>query len=182
MSKNRLRHIAPLLALMILGLSAMLPGCSVVGCLENQSSVPLAGFYSYTTGSAITVDSIWVYGVGARGDSMLNTSLRASTVYLPFRSEMQTTSFAFRYLQHNLDYPELIDTITFEYTSMPRFVSEECGAMYFYEITGMSHTSHLIDSVAVTDSLINNFDIQRIKIFFRTAEPDSYSSSTSLPL
>lgn len=182
MTGKFLRHLLPLLTAFTLGLAVVLPGCSTVGCLENQSSVPLAGFYSSTTLSSITVDSIWVYGVGARGDSMLNTSLQASTVYLPFRSDMPSTSFAFRYLQQGLDDTSLIDTITFEYNSLPRFVSEECGAMYFYEITQVSHTTHLIDSVAVTDSLINNYDTQRIEIFFRTAESDSCSSSNTLSL
>lgn len=175
-----LRHLFPIVTAASLALTFLLPGCNTVGCLENQSSVPLAGFYSYSTGSAISVDSIKVYGIGAPGDSMLNTSVRASTVYLPFRADYASTSFAFRYLQSSLDYPQLIDTITFDYTSEPRFVSEECGAMYFYRITKMSHTTHLIDSVSVIDSLINNFDTERIKIFFRTSSPADYSKTSIL--
>ncbi|MCH5319424.1 MAG: hypothetical protein J1E38_06920 [Paramuribaculum sp.] len=167
-----LRHIIPFIGVAVLAISAILPACNTVGCLENQSSVPLAGFYSSTTGGKISVDSIWVYGIGAPGDSMLNTSLRASTVYLPFRAEQPSTSFAIRYLQSDLNFPALIDTIKFSYDSEPRFVSEECGAMFFYHITGISYTTHLIDSVAVIDSLINNFDTERIKIFYRTAEPN----------
>lgn len=167
-----LRYFLPAFILSCGVLSILLPSCNTVGCLENQSSVPLAGFYSNVSQAKIMVDSIWVYGVGAPGDSMLNTSVRASSVYLPFRGDKPSTSFAFRYLQRGLDYPELIDTITFDYESEPRFVSEECGAMFFYRITKMSHTTHLIDSVAITDSLINNFDTERIKVFFRTSETD----------
>ncbi len=44
--------------------------------------------------------------------------------------------------------------------------------MYRYYITEMTHTTHLIDSVAITDSLVTNLDVERIKIFFRTANPD----------
>ena len=40
--------------------------------------------------------------------------------------------------------------------------------MYRYTITRLSYTQHLIDSVAVTDSLVTNTDIKRLKIYFRT--------------
>lgn len=151
--------------------ASTIPSCNTVGCLENQSSIPQAGFYSSTTDKAISVDSIKIYGIGAPGDSALNSSINASSVYLPFRSDKPSTSFAFRYLSSYLNRPELIDTLTFDYDSEPRFVSEECGAMFFYRITKLSYTTHLIDSVAILDSLINNLDIQRIRVYFRTAEP-----------
>lgn len=44
--------------------------------------------------------------------------------------------------------------------------------MYHYLITSFTYTRHLIDSVAVTDSLITNIDIESIQIFFRTSDPD----------
>ena len=43
--------------------------------------------------------------------------------------------------------------------------------MYHYRITAYTYTTHLIDSVAVTDSLITNIDRETIQIYFRTAEP-----------
>lgn len=146
--------------------------CNSTGCLENQSSIPLAGFYSSGTEERVVIDSIKVYGLGAPGDSSLTASIRASQVYLPLRSSAEATSFCFRYLQKDLDCPELIDTLTLEYDSEPRFVSEECGAMYFYHVRRMSYTRHLIDSVAMPDSLINNVDIERLKIYFLTQEVD----------
>lgn len=177
-----LKYCFPISFILIFPLAVLLPSCNTSGCMENQSSIPLAGFYSYTTGQAISVDSVKVYGVDAPNDSMLNMSLRStSTVYLPFRADKTSTSFAFRYMQKDLDFPQLIDTITFTYESEPRFVSEECGAMFFYQITGMKYTTHLIDSVGIADSLINNFDIERIRIFFRTSEPDT-NTETGLSL
>ncbi|MDE6651000.1 MAG: hypothetical protein K2K08_01175 [Paramuribaculum sp.] len=146
--------------------------CNTVGCMQNQSSIPLAGFYDGSTDKKISLDSITVFGIGAPNDSSLISTRTASMVYLPFRSDNTSTSFCFRYLAKHLDHPELNDTISFTYTSQPKFVSEECGAMYFYTITGVRYTTHLIDSVAVTDSLINNLDTERIKIFFRVAHEE----------
>lgn len=166
-----LKYITALLPVLIVW------SCNTTGCLQNQSSVPLAGFYNSADDKTIGIDSLSVYGVGAPNDSSLITTKVASRVYLPFRSESSSTSFCFRYLAKALDYPRLNDTITFTYTSEPKFVSEECGAMYFYTITGVTYTTHLIESVEVTDSLINNTDIEKIRIYFRVAEDDDEEDS-----
>ncbi|MCC8070628.1 MAG: DUF6452 family protein [Bacteroidales bacterium] len=148
-------------------------GCNTSGCLENQNSIPLAGFYSSSTLTAISIDSVAIGGVGAPRDSLLSTGATAiSQLYLPFRATDSSTSYFFRYISQGLNYDFLVDTITFTYDTHLYFASEECGAMYRYYITEMTHTTHLIDSVAITDSLVTNLDVERIKIFFRTANPD----------
>lgn len=158
---------------MLVVLASLAGGCSTDGCLNNQNSLPLAGFYSSSTGLAISVDSVDIGGVDAPHDSLLHaTGVPASEIYLPFRSATNVTSFYFHYTQHNLSSPEFNDTITFRYDSEPFFASEECGAMYRFRIKNVVYTRHLIDSVGVTDSLITNVDLQRIKIFLRTASPD----------
>lgn len=147
-------------------------GCNTSGCLENRNSIPLAGFYSYGTGDAIAIDSLAVGGIGAPGDSLLLAPGRASQqVYLPLRSSATETAFFIAYEQRDLRSTPP-DTITLTYSSEPRFVSEDCGAMYYYRLRRVGHTRHLIDSVGVADSLITNTDIERLRIYFRTAEPD----------
>lgn len=147
--------------------------CSTDGCLDNQNSLPLAGFYSSVTGQPIAIDSIDIGGVGAPHDSLLHaTGVTISEIYLPFRSTSPTTSFYFHYTQKQLDAPEFNDTIFFRYNSEPYFASEECGAMYRFSIKEVRYTTHIIDSVAITDSVITNADAQRIMIFMRTREAD----------
>ncbi len=148
----------------------LLTSCSSTGCLENQSSLPLAGFYSSRTQEGIAIDSLQVWGVGAPGDSMLVDGVARNT-YLPLRSSMEIASFCFHYDQKELSSPLLNDTITLSYSSQPRFVSEECGAMYFYEIKTLHHTCHLIDSVVLVQPEVNNIDRETMRIYFRTAEP-----------
>lgn len=150
-----------------------LASCSNVGCTENQNSIPLAGFYSMSTQEAVVPDSLAVGGVGAPSDTLLlGPNSHASQVYLPFRATASETEFYFQYKQKALDYPWLVDTIRFTYTATPYFASEDCGAMYHYLITSFSYTTHLIDSVAVTDSLITNLDRETIRIYFHTAETE----------
>lgn len=148
--------------------------CSATGCTDNQNSLPLAGFYSMGDGSKITPDSIAIEGIGAPDDSLLlSPGTRVSELYLPFRSTRPSTSFCIQYREQALNYPQLYDTLTFDYDAIPYFASEECGAMYHYKVTRFSYTRHLVDSVAVTDSLITNVDRETIQIYFRTATAES---------
>lgn len=147
--------------------------CNTTGCLDNQSAVPLAGFYD-SEGGAISLTGIEISGVGVPGDSVLvEPGSSVAKVYLPMRSTRESTAWCIHYTQEGLDNPALNDTISFGYTSEPYFASLECGAMYYYHIKEMRYTTHLIDSVAITDSLITNVDIERIHIYFRTSNSDT---------
>lgn len=155
----------------VVALMLALAACNTAGCYDNQNSIPLAKFYSYQTKNAISVDSISLGGVGAPNDSLLLDNASAvSQVYLPLRSTQSATSYFIHYEQKALNDPRLNDTITFHYTSIPYFESEECGAMFRYDITSYDYTRHLIDSVGLVDRLITNADIERIRIYFRTNE------------
>lgn len=169
---GRLRHI--LIAIVSAALLWGVFSCNTAGCLENRSSLPLAGFYSYSTGEQIAIDSIAITGIGSSSGEPINDFPSAlSSLYLPMRSTEQSTSWEIAYKRHSILDGTLCDTISFDYSSMPYFASEECGVIYKYRIERMSYTHYLIDSIAITDSLISNTDVERIKIFFRTAEPDA---------
>lgn len=151
-------------------LAVTLAGCNTSGCLDNQSSVPLAGFYD-AEGRAVSIDSLAVYGVGAPGDSILYYGDGPlSEAYLPLRAAATRVQWCLRYMQAALDRPALIDTLTFTYRAVTYFASEQCGAMYRYHVSSLAHTSHLIDSVALADSVITNVPSQQIKIYFRTSQ------------
>lgn len=158
-----------LIKIFLVTIAAGIYSCTSDGCLDNQSSIPLAGFYSAETNEIATLDSIEIYGIGATGDSLL-TTIGTSTqqAYLPFRSTIDSTCFCVHYGYTDLSSASINDTICFNYNSTPYFASEECGAMYNYKITSVQYTRHIIDSIAIIDSLINNADIERIKIYFRT--------------
>lgn len=148
-------------------------GCSTSGCTENQNSLPLAGFYSMATKRAVSVSRLSVMGVGAPGDSLLyGPNATVSQIYLPLRSTASTTSFALTFGVNAADSQEetVTDVITFDYESSPWFASEECGAMYRYRITSLSYTTAVIDSVGITDSLITNLDIEKIRIYVKDGQ------------
>lgn len=142
--------------------------CSSDGCTNNRNSIPMAGFYDYASRESLTVSGLGVSGVGAPNDSLLlDPSKSAHQVYLPFRGANDRAEF-------RLTHGAFSDHIEFRYEAYPYFDGEECGAMWRYRITDVSWSGLLVDSVAVTDSLITNIERERIMIFITvpTAEEE----------
>lgn len=164
------KYNTPVVVMTALLFAIMLHGCNTTGCMDNRSSLPIAGFYSYENGAAISIDSISVGGIGAPNDSLLLApGTQAQQVYLPFSSETDKVQFEIGYAWK---YAPPGDILTFEYETIPYFVSEECGAMYRYRITRFDYTTNLLDSVAVADSLITNVERVNIKLYYRTETAD----------
>jgi hypothetical protein len=164
-----LKTIAPIGALLLLLCMAALPSCNNLGCLDNRSSIPLAGFYASNTDpvSSIAIDSISVYGLHQPADSMLLDSATAvSRLYLPLRSTDNSTQYVIRYLQHDLSSARYNDTITFVYQSYPYFESIDCGAMYRYRIDTCMYTRNILDSVGMVRTEIDNKEFESIRIFY----------------
>ncbi len=153
-------------------LSPLMWGCNSTGCLENRSSIPKAGFYN-SEGHQISLDSVTITGVGVEGGEPINRiGSSISSISLPMRSTMDKTTWEFGYKWKYLADGTLTDTLSFDYNSTPYFASEECGVIYRYHITKMHHTTNLIDSIILVDSLITNIDTEQIKIYFRTQTTD----------
>ena len=161
-----LKHSILLLAVILLiGVAA----CnSDEGCEGNTSSMPLAGFYSSQTKKAITIDSLTVFGVGVPNDSLLLDTAQASQTYLPLDIEKTQARFVIRYDQQQLAALKLADTITIDYSPRPYFHSEECGAMYYFDVKGYRTTNVLIDSMQIITPVFDNTTAETIKIYFRT--------------
>lgn len=156
----------------------LLGGCSNNECYENHSALPLATFYDAATAQPVTLQRVEIYGIGAPGDSILYPPSNLGQAYLPFRLWQDTTAYVFAYVGMVGDsiaseHPELVptDTLTFVYRPREWFVSPACGAMYFYDMDTVTHTSTLVDSVAF-NKVITNENVSNIKLFFteRTAE------------
>lgn len=153
--------------------AALLGSCNSTGCTENRNAIPQAEFFSAGNEDAISLDSLEIVGVNAPRDSVLSApGTQVSKIYLPMRPTADVTAWSFAYRWKALDDPRLNDTITFAYTTIPYFTSEECGATYRYHIDRMDYTRRLIDSVAVVDSMITNVDKVYIRIFFKVSDAD----------
>ena len=172
---KRLIYLPVLMLLSALAVVLMLPlsGCNTSGCTDNHSALPQMGFYNAYTKAPLTLDSLELWGVGAPGDSMLiKSGDKVQKLYFPLRYDSGYTAFCFHYdyKEQGLDNPEYNDTLRLWYTTQPYFASEECGAYYIYHITDIRYTRHIIDSIAVVDSVISNVDMERFGVYFRVSE------------
>ena len=153
----------------------LITGCSGNECYDNHSAIPLAAFFNSASKQPVTLNKIEIYGIGAPGDSLLYTPQNMSQAYLPFRIWEDTTSYVIAYAENVPDsiatkYPELLpsDTVTFIYTPTEWFSSPGCGAMYYFKMKEVKHSSFLLDSVSY-DEIITNENIVNVKMFFREA-------------
>ncbi len=148
---------------------AMAVSCAGDGCTSGSSSTPRAGFYASATGDAVSIDSISVYGVGVPGDSMLlKCAAKATQTYLPLRISQNSTAYVIHYDQKALSDTRYNDTLTLHYEATPHFESTECDVFYYFDITSLTCTNHLIDSVKLVYSHVNNIDAETMKIYFKT--------------
>ena len=158
---NKLTHIA----LTLIAACTLLAACNNGGCYENGSSLPLASFY--VGPKQATVTGLTVMGIGVPGDSLLADNAAMKEMYLPLRANATTTSYHIgRWVTINNVRTELKDTITFEYEAVPFFHSEECGAMYNFDIRGLHHTTRGIDSIVMITNTITNLPAPSMKIYF----------------
>ncbi len=148
------------LAIVLMGLM----GSCTKTCMENASSMGIVKFYNSATKATCTWDSTTVYGIGAPGDSVLVNKKSTSGVSLPMRINSDTVRYVFKFYT-NTDFN---DTLTIAYKSEPHFASEECGAVYYYNISEYKCTNHSIDSLIFTTMRFTNSDIEKIKLYLNT--------------
>lgn len=161
------RHISLVVA--IAAVLGFLGGCVADECLDNQNTLPLAGFYNSSNPKKdYTVRSIEVFGLGAPGDSvLLRPGSSAKQVQLPFRISEPTTTYVFSYGTSDYPAPDANDTITFRYKAEPFFVSSACGVSYRFHIEAIDYTTHAIDSVRCPGGVITNEARTNINIYFK---------------
>lgn len=161
-------------------LTVVAVGCNSTGCIDNQSALPLAGFYDYATLSTKVIYNVSIGAIGAPNDSLLlDSSSSAQTLYMPFNLESDETAFVVRYHISGLDNPAMYDTLRFTYNRVPFFASDDCGVMYKYDVTDLTTTHHHIDSVAMPYTAITQVDVESIQIFFGDLTPITTDDDTT---
>lgn len=143
----------------------LMASCSSKECYDNQSSIPLAGFYSSTDpAQAVSVDSLEVYAIGVPGDSVLLKPTAASVkqLALPFNLEAEYTDYVFVNARTHV-----ADTVRFRYKSIPWFASEACGVVYRFEMEKIGWSGGLIDSVTCPEGVITNRPVENIRVYFK---------------
>jgi hypothetical protein len=152
-----LKKIPLILLLFVL---AAYPCCEGEGvCTQSVLSQVNAGFYGWDGEQEIGVfvNGFTLYGEGK--DSLLYDSLNTVTRFsFPMDMNAQSSTLI-------LQADSLVDTMVISYHVAPVLVSFECGFTNTFEISGLSHTRHLIDSIVMIKKVANLDDEENLKIF-----------------
>jgi hypothetical protein len=122
--------------------------------------VMTAGYHTLQNDSivSITIDSVWVKGVGI--DSILyNNTQSVSQLSLPLQENKSISQFVIR---NGTTY----DTLTCYHTNIKQFISLECGCEVNFQLDSVKTTNHLIKSVQIVQKNVTNLPIENIQIFF----------------
>jgi hypothetical protein len=136
------------------------PSCEEGGvCTQSVLSVVNAGFYGLDGEQEIDVlvNNFTLHGEGK--DSLLYDHKNSVTRF-SFPMDMNALSSTMILLADSL-----VDTLIINYAVVPVLVSYECGFTNTFEMSGLSYTRHLIDSVALINNVAHVDDEENLKIF-----------------
>lgn len=141
---------------------AMLSGCGDGSCYDNGSAVPMARFYASGTTTQLSANGLTVTAIGAPGDSLLVNNETVSDLHLPLRAGTTSTQWRLTFTADDLT---LTDTVTIDYQPVEYFASVECGAMYYFDITNVTTTHNVIDSITVPLPHVTHVDQLNLRIY-----------------
>ena len=135
-------------------------------CTQEKNVLMQVGFYKKTmdsttniySKSALTIDSIWVMGLGT--DSLLyNKETSIKSINIPLKKTIEQTDYIVRF-------NNTTDTISIFHTNNDRYyLSLECGCVVAHSIDEIVSTGHFIDSVSIINRDINTTYAENIQIY-----------------
>lgn len=161
--KNKQTGLMPLCSFVLIFCSLWLTGCGDGSCNDNASAVPLARFYYSQGTTQVTVSDLTVSAIGAPGDTVLVDDDDVTDLHLPLRVGATSVQWCLSFAVN--DTTSVTDTVTIAYRPKEYFASVECGAMYHFDITGVTHTDKVIDSVVVAQPQVTNVDQVNLRIY-----------------
>lgn len=136
------------------------PDCSLI----NRASL-YGNFYTYNDNGMVVrgaLQSLTIRAIKEEGKDtiLLNSMQNVQNIDIPLQYNADTTAIVFQY--NELAY----DTIIFEHTNSPYFVSMECGYEMKQAVTNLRYTEHGIDSIILRDINTNKDGTENLRIFF----------------
>lgn len=101
------------------------------------------------------------------GDSILiNKERNVKTIMVPYGYTQKETIYVFSYSS-----PAFVvtDTLWVEHTNREHFISMDCGISVFSHIDTIRFTKHMIDSLAIVNSELDNDEKDNVHIYYSTA-------------
>ena len=112
------------------------------------------------TVQAITMDSVWVKGLG--NDSVLyNNTKTVTSISLPLHKLQDTSRFVIRF-------NNVYDTLTIVHTNIQKYLSLECGCLVTHKLDSVksSTTKHIVKRIKVKYDNVSTTQRENLQIYF----------------
>lgn len=143
--------------ILIVSITLLIYGCNKSSTCLTPKVVALRGGFYYRDTVNTFKDSVQVnanlyfgtslnYFINIKNTSkyFLSLAQNADSVTLYFQSDSTSTE------------PETIDSLLLHYTREPHFISTACGYETFFNITNISYSTNIIDTIIINQSAVNN--------------------------
>jgi hypothetical protein len=152
-----IRSICVLFPLMLLVVIAV--SCADQACYDNTDPVMNTVILESGTGVTIKAGSIVVTGITATDTVEFVNAKTVSSFSLPLDPGNDVSTF---YIV--LD--GIADTAVISYTRHPHLVSAECGYTFVSELTGLSTTHNIIDTLIIETKNVNLNGERNLNLFY----------------
>ena len=157
MSIGTQRFLSHFKLILIVSITLLIYGCNKSSTCLTPKVVALRGGFYYRDTVNTFKDSVQVnanlyfgtslnYFINIKNTSkyFLSLAQNADSVTLYFQSDSTSTE------------PETIDSLLLHYTREPHFISTACGYETFFNITNISYSTNIIDTIIINQSAVNN--------------------------
>ncbi|MBK6818335.1 MAG: hypothetical protein IPG85_01500 [Bacteroidetes bacterium] len=151
------RFLSHFKLILIVSITLLIYGCNKSSTCLTPKVVALRGGFYYRDTVNTFKDSVQVnanlyfgtslnYFINIKNTSkyFLSLAQNADSVTLYFQSDSTSTE------------PETIDSLLLHYTREPHFISTACGYETFFNITNISYSTNIIDTIIINQSAVNN--------------------------
>ena len=171
---RRLSSLGAFKALRILPLFLLL-SCENVSCPLETTVESVYGFYAsdrdadgvFYPGSAIAIaDTLTITDISL-GSVLVNRLVGQSSVKMPVSYYAEADSFEFCFTDTTGRF--VYDAIYISKYSHPHWDDPSCPVKMWHEITGVTSTHHVIDTIIISNPYVNYEGKENLQIYFRTS-------------
>lgn len=130
--------------------------CSSIDCPLNNLVYTNWQFMDADGNVFTLVDTLTISTTRTDGNDsvLINKDVDITEFSLPISYSSAEDVFFFE-MKDSLGNAAITDTVTVAKEDIPHFESVDCGASFFHEITGVSHTHNAIDSIVINYPDVN---------------------------
>ena len=154
----------------------ILCACDNFSCPLNNTVESVYGFYAATrdeageliTGQSVSVgDTITIKALG-RDTVLVNRLINKTGVSLPLSFFQDEDGFEFKFTDQ--ESRTGYDTLWVVKSNLRHWDDPSCPVHMWHTITDVRFTRHLIDTLVITNPIVNYDGLENIQIYFRTSQ------------